>query len=325
MNKFLENIEDCQIDGKVVLKASFGLISNFSFVEHIAHEAMKEQKSFTFDGNYETRFESSVEGLFIESGLKVLKCSLDEHPVERGYYEVDIICEYTIPKNFHKREAYNDNMRLSPLADTIFNFFKLMSTLNNRVSILEPSSLNLRIKSGDDWLRVTQKGGGYPNIYPCNPELFQEVIQSLPAYYDKVKSRIDNKKIQKIISIYYSGLRFQNNHFAVDAFINFYKIIELIYKDKVLFSKKYIELLNKPESYDNAMRQCSQKVQMLFIWEYLNKLDEKNEASLLDGLLDLAETRNNLAHDSGEDLDASKLNLVHTVANFMLHHFVLGE
>ena len=271
------------------------------------------------------RFENSVEGLFIESGLKVLKCSLDEHPVERGYYEVDVICEYTIPKNFHKRKAYNDNMRLSPLADTIFNFFKLMSTLNNRVSILEPSSLKLRIKSGDDWLRVTQKGGGHHNVYPCNPEHFQEIIQSLPAYYEKVKNIVENKKTQKIISIYYSGLRFQNNHFTADAFINFYKVIELIYKDKVIFSKKYIELLNKPASYDKAMRQCSQKIQMLFIWEYLNKLDEKNEESLLDDLLGLAKTRNNLAHDSGEDLDASKLKLVQKTANFMLHHFVLDE
>lgn len=55
MNKFLENIEECQADGKVVLKASFGLISNYSFVEHIAHEVMREEKSFSYDGNYETR------------------------------------------------------------------------------------------------------------------------------------------------------------------------------------------------------------------------------------------------------------------------------
>ncbi|WP_421234003.1 hypothetical protein [Aeromonas jandaei] len=326
MNKFLDKIEDCQVDGKVLLKASFGLISNFSLVEHIAHKAMAEKGAFEFDGNYETKFKSSVTGLSIEPDLKVLSCSLNEHPVERGYYDVDIICEYTIPQDFHNREAYNDNMRLSPLADSIFNFFKLMSTLNNRVSILEPSSLNLRIKSGNDWLRVIQKGGGYPNIYPCDPAHFQKVIQSLPAYYDKVKDIINEKKTQKIINIYYSGLRFQNNHFAADAFINFYKVIELIYKDKALFSKKYIKLLNKPESYDQAMRQCSQKVQMLFIWEYLNKFDEKNHPpSLLKKLLELAETRNDLAHDSGDNLDRSKLILVQIVANFMLHHFVLGK
>ncbi|MGL1203169.1 hypothetical protein ACSTK0_19475 [Vibrio parahaemolyticus] len=323
MNDWLERIEECMVEGKVTLKVSFDLIANFSFVAYKAHQVLKEKKMFTYDGNYETRFKANIEGLFIEPNLQIMSCNLDEHPVENGYYEVDIICEYTVPDDFHKQDACNDNSRLSPLADRVFDFFKLTSTLHSRVSILVPATLNLRIKCGSSWKRVTQKGGGQPNVYPCNPEEFKGIIDSLPAYFDKINGKIGDKKTLKILSIYHSGLRFKNNHFHADAFINFYKIIELIFKDKSMFSKKYVEVLNKPTAYEKAMKQSSQKIQMLFIWEYLNKLDESNDEELLSKLLDLAETRNDLAHSSGDNFDTTKLDTVHVIANFMLHHFVL--
>ena len=102
-----------------------------------------------------------------------------------------------------------------------------------------------------------------------------------------------------------------------------YKVIELIYKD-TSFSSKYIELLKKPSLYGNAMRQSSQKVQMLFIWEYLNKLYEDNDDKLLKDLLELADIRNKLAHESGELLEVSKVAIAHAISNFMLQHFILN-
>jgi hypothetical protein len=219
--------------------------------------------------------------------------------------------------------GYNDNSKLSHIAEDVKEFFILISTLNNKVSVLVPASLNLRIKSENEWKRVVQIGGGQPHMFPCNPESFSNIIKNLPSFYDKVKSTLETKKTKKLISIYSSALRFQNNHFYSDAFLNFYKVIELIYKD-TSFSSKYIELLKKPSLYGNAMRQSSQKVQMLFIWEYLNKLSEDNDDKLLKDLLELADIRNKLAHESGELLEVSKVAIAHAISNFMLQHFILN-
>ena len=323
MNNWLEDIQECLIDGKVILKVSFGIITNYSFIKHIAHTSLENNQTFTFDGNYETKLENSLNGLFINSNLEILEIELDEHPTQQGYYKVDIVCNYTLPENFKEQNGYNDNSKLSHIAEDVKEFFILISTLNNKVSVLVPASLNLRIKSENEWKRVVQIGGGQPHMFPCNPESFSNIIKNLPSFYDKVKSTLETKKTKKLISIYSSALRFQNNHFYSDAFLNFYKVIELIYKD-TSFSSKYIELLKKPSLYGNAMRQSSQKVQMLFIWEYLNKLSEDNDDKLLKDLLELADIRNKLAHESGELLEVSKVAIAHAISNFMLQHFILN-
>ncbi len=323
MSDWLENVEECTVDGAILLKISFEISSNFSFIEDIALKSLREKKIFEFDGNYDTKITSEFNNLVLDKDLEILNINLDEHPKHPGFFEVDIICKHILPKEFKDKKEYNDSARLSPIAKRIFDYFRIFSTLLDRTLTLIPSTLNLRIKSGEIWKRVAQIGDSTATPLPCEPATYEKFMETIPDLYKKIKTSPDPSKAQKILDIYGAGLRFKHGKFNDDAFFNFYKVIEMTFKNKKMFSSKHVNLFNKPSAYADAMCQTSQKCQMLFIWEYLRKINEKTSEELLEKMIAISELRNHLAHGGGE-ATPQELKLAHILARFMLHNFALG-
>lgn len=322
MAKWIENITECIIDKKILLKTSFHAFMNFSFIGHLSQEKLSRGDTFVFDGKYQTRFEFDIDEVLIDNCIDINRIVLNEDPNGGGIFLVEVHHTYRIPENFEIKAGYRGNASISHVADMVFERFKLLSTLYSTLTVLVPATLNLHIWGKTGWERVAQVGGGAPLIHPCNPDKFKIAIKDIASISNKAEKATANNKHKKVIDLYYSGLRFQSNRFYADAFLNFYKIIEMIFKSSE-FSKKYSETLKKPSSYAGTLRHSSQKVQMLFIWEYLKEMDDNIDEKILASLLEMSDLRNNLAHGSTVDISLDKTYLAQMTARTMIDVFIL--
>lgn len=324
MNQWLENINECIQDNHVSLKVSFEVFLDFSFIRNKAFIELNKGNSFALDGNYETRYTVEAKDLFIDNDIKINSLEFEEEKQQEGFYCINIYATYQIPKDFKVELGSRGNASISHIAQKIFDRFQIMLAMCNKLAILIPSTLNMYIDQKGTWKKVTQIGGGHPQISPFPPDETQELIKEISKVSKKIDDALKIKKNKKIIDLYYSGLRFKSNNFIEDAFLNFYKIIEVTFKSKE-FATKYTKALEKPSNYIDIISQCSQKVQMLFIWEYLKKSSSNYDEKFLTNLLEVAEIRNKLAHAGHKEISPENMLLVQNLALLFVRHIVLGQ
>jgi hypothetical protein len=315
-NEWIENIEECINDGEVLIKASFDIYTSFSFIQPIIEQMLQKQKNIATNDIKHEKYEFDIKDVCINKQLYVQKLFLHENKHEAGYFEVGLVYRVKINQASFKDEY---STILSKTSRLLLEYFKYTLSYIGYSIIIIPNSLWVYINYKDDWKKVVQIGKiGIQNI-GCNKDSINDLINHLPLMITNLEKCVKVKKFKTILISLNTALRLEHNQLYRDSFLNFYNIIETIFRDKK-FRALLTKALNKTNEESVELSKCNQKEQMCVLWEFLNLLYQKNLSKYkIEDFIDLADKRNKSTHSSDIEITTNQIFLV----KFITHKLVL--
>ncbi|POP80615.1 hypothetical protein CXB38_16985 [Pseudomonas syringae] len=323
MDEWFESLDQCVKDGVVELKTTFEIVTNFSFIRAKAFLALSEgAPNFSYDEHLGTLFNFDLEDAELGSGIQVHSVELDEELHSEGLYTVEILFNYEVSKELVALEHTRATLKLVKLNTRLVDFLKVSLTLAGREFTVVPSTLNLRIQTPHGWRRVSQSSGEQPKIEPLQAEAFDGFLKSLQSSTKVFARYTMEKKIKNLVGLMSSGLRLETQNFESDALLNFYKVIEVVAKDPA-FVEHSVEILERPLAYGKAIVNSGQRSLIAYVWEYLKKIEPEIGEDSLELLVNIADTRNKLAHVGAAKLEPNMVPFCKTVAMVLLRKFLV--
>jgi hypothetical protein len=317
-NDWIENIEECITGEEVLLKASFDIYTSFSCLQPIIEQMVKQKKIVAKGDIKIEKYEFDIKDVCIDKRLHVQKLFLHENKHEAGYFEVELVYRVKINKASFK-DNYSDILRET--SELLLEYFKHTLSYIGYSIIIIPNSLWVYINFKDDWKKVVQMGKmGIPNI-GCSRDSINELIKNLPEVITNLEKSIKVKKFEKIMISLNTALRLEHNQLYRDAFLNFYNIIETIFRDKK-FKAFLSKTLNKTNEESEELSKCNQKELMCALWEFINIINQKNfsKYKIID-FTDLAKKRNKYTHNSDFEITQDQMSLVRFITFYLVHHY----
>lgn len=315
---WLEYIDECFENDMVKCKATFEIYSNFSYLQNIITELLKEKKSIAIKDLKNEKLEYDVKDALIQKNINLSKISLLENNHEFGYFEIEI--EYGV---FTARENFKEEYSpiLNKTSKLILDYFKYSLTLMGHFIIVIPNSLWVYINFRDNWEKVIQIGKIEMPKIDCDKKQTTAFIEHLPKLINDLDKCILDKKYKKIIESLNTALRLEQYKLYRDAYLNFYNITETIFRDKE-FRQELVQTIKKPKEYGDALGNCNQKLIMLFLWEFLVIAHENIFRNVeVKDFIELSDIRNKLSHDSDLDINQKNLNLIKLITNVILREY----
>jgi hypothetical protein len=340
MNNWADNAFECVEDGKFTFKVSFSIFANFSFLKPFVLKNVSKYGSFSYDGNYRTENTFNTNGLVVNGNIEIIYIIFKESKTGGGFYDIEIIIKYPKPENISPIGELPAFHFLPSIEKIVFEKFKLMATINSRVVILSPSTLSIFVKEKEEWKKVRQCGGIYPPVYPCDADEFRNSINNNIKVLMGIEPFLEDDKNKRVINIYNIGLRLQNNYLHDDAFMCYYRIIEIISKfqsfyteNKSLFScKRLFKRINKRKNNvkieckkrnENDFCHISQRERMRIICLYLEKKYGLKKFVTYKSLLIMVKIRNNLSHGNEFTINEKCVNFCQSIAKMMIDDFII--
>lgn len=179
----------------------------------------------------------------------------------------------------------------------------------------------IHVKCGEAWKKLVQIGRSTPPNIPCSEDNFKEFSGKLPEIVNNIGRCFQDKKLMKLMDILNTALRLEQNQLIRDAYLNYYNIIETIFRDKK-FREELVNRIGKPVEYISVLGNCNQKLQMLFIYEFFSAEHKEGLDKLkVKDFIDIADTRNNLSHKSDAKIEPKHLVLAKRIMFKLLNHF----
>lgn len=315
INDWVESEKECVVDGCLFAKAKFTIYTNFSVFRHNLHVLLSEKNSSVAHNEVPSEpmvFDSL--NLDISENYTITKITLIESRHEDGYYDVEVIFRASEQNIADKHEF---SSFLSDGSELIRDFFKNTATYLG-FSLLSQGYLWTHVLCGDKWKLASQMGICAPYVFPVSKEQLSQSTASLEEIVSSVKLCMSRKKMTQLLDILNCAHRLLRNNLRMESFLNFYKVIEMVFADD-RFRKKVFSTLGKPSEYIDVSSRCSQKFQMLFLWEYYSHNASENLQFTVADFLDLAEIRNKLAHSGNVDISPESMSFVCRLSQLLMH------
>ncbi len=317
MNDWIESEKQCVSNGVITAKTKFTIYTNFSVFEHSVQQLLSEGESVSIAQASCPPIHLTPDNLKIGKLYEITEIILSENKFEPGLFEIEVI--FSIPEqNAASKEVLSST--LSSGSKLIRDYFRSTATFLG-FSFISSGSLWTYALVAEEWKQVSQMGTSRSLPVSMSECAIQQVLPELNSTIQKVETCLGNKKLASILDILNGAFRMLRNQLFRDAFINFYKVVEIVFKDKD-FRKHLFETTGKPKEYINVTSSCNQKFQMLFLWEYISELKlNKFKKYKPKSFLDLAEIRNELAHKGDVAIPSESTRLVNELALFLLNKY----
>ncbi|AYL60976.1 MULTISPECIES: hypothetical protein [Citrobacter] len=286
--------------------AELCISSNFSFISHEALKRIKEENLTNIavcdiKNNY---IKLEFERLKLNKGLYLHDFYLEERDYEDNEYDSVIYFKYSMtPMPVEDEKPYLKFIDAAKNGfDQIISNLNLIATILQSFLVIKPASENIYICFDGDVKRLVGFSGSRVYRHPCDRSKIldnKSEVEKLIKAVSKINND-SNKKCKNLFNIYNIALKFEANHFYDDAFLNYYKIIEILFKEDIYLSH-FAEVIGKSNKYAKHLKSITQKAIMLFMWDYHTCRFNSNKnitgpAPELDDFIELATIRNELAH-----------------------------
>ena len=309
-NEWVEDFNECISGEKIYIKMCFTIHTNFSFAEQKIQEELRKKGSASIADIHVQPVKIKLNNITIkrkEGYLELDELILDENKFQTGLYNVELFIKRYINCQLSKTQFFNI---ISEDTRFLSECFKYVITFLGFSIIILPNSLYAYAECSGKWKKVVQIGRVSLSNILCKENNINDLIQELPDVINNILKCFENRKLQNIMELLNIGLRFEKNQLWREAFLNYYTIIETIFKE-TKFREEIINFLEKPYEFVSILCAVNQKIMMLFLWEYLVKSQKDTFSKIgMNNFIELANIRNSLSHEGKADITLRHLGIL---------------
>lgn len=312
------DITQCVDNGFTKNKVEFKIYTNFSNVQHLINKKLETQGSISVQEIQNNVMSFELSDICIKGAYHLNGLCLHENKYQEGIWDVELTFKMKVDVNaLHEKFSHDLGEAARILSEYLVN---LISFSGFSVKLI-PSSIWGFVSCHNEWQKVVQIGESSLPPVSCDQNSISAFIEKLPDITKSLNEYTENKKFSKLLDILKTGLRLEWSQLWRDAYLNYYSIIETIFRDN-LFRSKLILTLKKPTVYKNALGNCNQRFQMLFLWEFfcITYPEDMKHLKIEDFDL-LADKRNDLTHDGTTEIQIRHIILVKFVMFHLLNEF----
>lgn len=312
------DITQCTSNGFTKNKVKFKIYTNFSNVQYLINKKLETQGSISVQEIQNDVMSFELSNVCIQESYYLDRVCLYENKYQEGIWDVELTFRMKVDVNApHEKFSHDLGEAARILSDYLIN---LVSFLGFCIRLI-PSSIWAFVNYHGEWQKVVQIGESSPPIVSCDQNSISSFIEKLPDIVKSMNKYTGHKKFSKLLGILKTGLRLEWSQLWRDAYLNYYNVIETIFRDK-LFRDKLILTLGKHDVYKSALGNCNQRFQMLFLWEFFCIICPEDIKHLKVEDFDLlADKRNNLTHDGTTEIQIRHIRLVKFVMFHLLNEF----